>query len=182
MIFHDSEIDGAFVIELEPHEDDRGFFARTFCQREFEEHGLESSVAQCSVSFNRHKGTLRGMHYQAPPHEEVRLVRCISGAIYDVIIDLRPNSRSMMGWMALTLDTKTHRMLYVPAGLAHGFLTLEDNTEVFYQMSEFYYPELARGVRWDDPAFDIVWPLPVSVISEKDRSWPSYVLEKEIAG
>ena len=174
MIFHETEIDGAFVIELDPHEDERGFFARTFCQREFEEYGLETNVAQCSISFNREQGTLRGMHYQAAPHEEVRLVRCVSGAIYDVIIDLRPTSNTMMGWMAVTLDTENRRMLYVPEGLAHGFLTLEDNTEVFYQMSEFYYPELARGVRWDDPAFNVEWPSTPTVISERDNSFPNF--------
>ena len=174
MIFHETDFDGAFVIELEPNEDEQGSFARTFCQREFEGHGLESTVAQCSVSFNPHKGTLRGMHFQTAPHEEVRLIRCISGAIYDVIIDLRHSSRTMMGWMAVTLDTDNRHMLYVPAGLAHGFLTMEDNTEVFYQMSEFNYPELARGVRWDDPAVNIEWPSAPTVISERDRSYPNF--------
>lgn len=160
------------MIELQPVEDSRGFFARTWCQREFEAHGLNPGLAQCNTSFNNKKGTLRGMHYQAAPYQEAKLVRCTMGAIYDVIVDLRPDSPTFKQWLAVELTAQNRLMLYIPAGVAHGFQTLQDDTEVFYQMSEFYYSELARGVRWDDPAFGIKWPLPDPILSERDKNYP----------
>jgi dTDP-4-dehydrorhamnose 3,5-epimerase len=174
MIFTETELKGAYIIELEPLEDDRGFFARSFCQREFEKQSLNFCVVQCNVSYNKKKGTLRGMHYQVPPHEEAKLVSCIRGTIYDVIIDLRPDSSTYCQWFALELSSENYKMLYVPEGFTHGFQTLEDNTVVFYQMSEIYHPECARGARWDDPAFGIRWPLPNRVMSKKDLSYPDF--------
>jgi dTDP-4-dehydrorhamnose 3,5-epimerase len=174
MIFTETLIAGAYVIEVERIEDNRGFFARTWCQREFERNGLSPRLVQCSVSFNNRKGTLRGMHYQAAPHAEAKLVRCTAGAIYDVIVDLRPDSRTLCQWFGVELTAESRRALYIPEGLAHGFLTLADETEVFYQMSEFYAPDSARGVRWDDPAFNIRWPAPVAVISPRDAAYPDF--------
>lgn len=168
MKFIETKLKGAFIIELERLDDERGFFARTFCQREFEEYGLNPKVVQCNMSFNRKKGTLRGMHYQAFPYEEAKLVRCIKGAIYDVIIDLRPNSIAFKKWLAVDLTEQNRRMIYIPEGFAHGFQTLRDNTEIFYQMSEFFRPEYARGVRWNDPAFEIGWPIEDPIISTND--------------
>jgi dTDP-4-dehydrorhamnose 3,5-epimerase len=176
MIFIDTSIPGAFVVEPEAVEDERGFFARTWCQREFEARGLNPRLVQCGISFNKKRGTLRGMHYQIKPCEEAKLVRCTWGAIYDVVIDLRPDSPTFKRWLAMELTAENRRMLYVPEGFAHGFQTLEDNTEVFYQMSEFYAPECARGVRWDDPAFDIPWPAGELIISSRDRSYPDFSL------
>ena len=176
MIFTETKLKGVFVIEPERLEDERGFFARTWCQREFEAHGLNQRLVQCSISFNKRKGTLRGMHYQVAPYEEARLVRCTMGAIYDVALDLRPASSTFKQWVAVELTSENRRMLYIPEGLAHGFQTLEDNTEVFYQMSEFYHPECAKGVRWDDLAFRIVWPSDVIVISDKDREYSDFAL------
>ena len=173
MIFHETRLSGVFEIHLEPKADERGFFARSWCQKEFESHGLTSKVVQCSVSFNARKGTLRGLHYQAAPYAEAKIVRCTRGAIYDVVVDLRPQSPTFKNWIAAVLTAET-TMLYVPEGCAHGFLTLEDDTEVVYQMSEFYNAESARGVRWDDPAFQIVWPAEVNVISERDRTYPNF--------
>ena len=174
MKFRETSLKGAFIIDLEKLEDERGFFARSFCRHEFEAHGLNPNVAQCNVSSNTRKGTLRGMHYQTAPHEEARLVRCTRGAIHDVIIDLRPDSSTFKQWIAEKLTEKNYRMVYVPEGFAHGFLTLEDRTEVFYQMSEFYAPASARGVRWNDPAFGIEWPIAVQVISSRDRGYPDF--------
>jgi len=174
MRFKETKLKGAYIIELEPYEDERGFFARSFCQNEFEQHGLNFRIVQCNVSYNKKKGTLRGMHYQVAPYEEAKLVSCIRGAVYDVIIDLRANSSTYRKWFAVELTAENHKMLYVPAGLAHGFQTLEDNTTVFYQMSEFYHPECTRGVRWNDPMFGIEWPLPVEIISEQDSHYPDY--------
>lgn len=165
---------GVYVIEVEPLADERGFFARTWCEQEFREHGLNPALAQCSISFNKRRGTVRGMHYQAEPHEETKLVRCVRGAMYDVLVDLRRDSASFMQWYGAVLNADNRRMLYVPSGVAHGFQTLEDDTEVSYQISEFFHPESARGVRWDDPAFGITWPEAVSVISERDRSYPDF--------
>jgi dTDP-4-dehydrorhamnose 3,5-epimerase len=176
MIFTETELEGAFVIEPERLEDERGFFARTWCQREFQAHELNPRLVQCSISFNKKKGTLRGMHYQVPPYEETKLVCCTMGAIHDVIIDLRTHSRTFKRWVAVELTAQNRRALYIPEGLAHGFQTLEDNTEVFYQMSEFYHPEASRGVRWNDPAFRIVWPNDIIVISDKDREYPDLAL------
>lgn len=177
MTFKETRLKGAYTIEIEPLQDERGFFARTFCQKEFEEHGLNSSVVQCDISYNKKKGTLRGMHYQASPYGEAKLVSCTRGAIYDVIIDMRPQSATFKQWAAVELTAKNKKMLYIPEGFAHGFQTLEGDTEVFYQMSEFYHPEAARGVRWDDPAFGIEWPpTETRIISPKDRSYPEYTL------
>ncbi len=175
MIFTETPLKGAFVIEPELNEDERGFFARTWCQREFEGHGLNSRLVQCSISFNKMKNTLRGLHYQAEPHEETKLVRCTQGGIFDVIIDLRADSATYKRHMSIILTDENRKMLYIPAGFGHGFQTLADNTEVFYQMSEYYYPETARGVRWNDPVFAIEWPeMDVRLISERDRMWPDY--------
>lgn len=182
MIFTPTSIRGAYVVEPERLEDERGFFARTWCEREFREAGLDPRVVQCNISFNGARGTLRGLHWQARPHEEAKLVRCTQGAIHDVIVDLRPNSPSYTGHFAIELSSTNRKALYVPGSCAHGFLTLEEDTEVFYQMSEFYVAEAARGVRWNDPAFGIEWPEPVRVISERDASYPDYepvALERE---
>ena len=176
MIFQPTGLAGAYVIAIERLSDERGFFARSFCAREFEDHGLNPSLAQCNISYNRHAGTLRGMHFQASPFEEAKLVRCTRGAIHDVIIDLRPDSPTFMQHVGVQLTPDARNMLYVPEGFAHGFLTLEDHTEVFYQMSEFYVPGAARGFRWDDPAFAIDWPASVSVISERDAAYPDFAL------
>ena len=175
MIFAETELKGAFIIEPQLLEDERGFFARTWCQREFEAHGLNPRLVQCNVSFNKKKGMLRGMHYQAAPSEEARLIRCMMGAIYDVMIDLRPASPTFKCWLGLELTPQNRRMLYIPEGFAHGFQTLEDNTEVWYQMSEFYSPGHARGVRWNDPAFRIQWPRDVEVIADQDRNYPDFI-------
>ena len=172
MIFCEIELKGAYIIDMEKFHDERGFFARSWCQNEFQSHGLNSNLVQCNVSFNAKKGTLRGMHYQIAPFEEAKLVRCTRGSIYDVIIDLRRKSSTYKQHFGITLNSCEHTMLYVPEGFAHGFLTLEDDTEIFYQMAEFYSPECARGVRWDDPAFGIEWPIEVRVISDRDTNYP----------
>jgi dTDP-4-dehydrorhamnose 3,5-epimerase len=176
VIFSEIRLKGAFIIEPEKLEDQRGFFARTWCAREFQAHGLNPRLAQCNISFNPRKGTLRGMHYQAPPFPETKLVRCTMGAIYDVIIDLRPDSPTFKHWIAVELTQDNRRMLYVPEGFAHGFQTLQDNTEVFYQMSECYVPECARGVRWNDPSFAIQWPTDQPFISHRDQHYPDFVV------
>ena len=174
MTFHETNLPGVFEVHIEPRYDERGFFARSWCQKEFEEHGLDPRLVQCSVSFNSRKGTLRGLHYQAAPHPEAKVVRCTQGEIYDVVLDLRPQSPTFRDWIGMVLSAKNRVMLYIPEGCAHGFLTLEDQTEIFYQMSEFYHAESARGVRWDDPAFQIAWPGEVKVISERDRTYPNF--------
>jgi dTDP-4-dehydrorhamnose 3,5-epimerase len=170
--FLPTPLTGAYLIELELLEDERGFFARSFCQSEFRAHGLDPVVAQCNVSFNRKRGTLRGLHYQAEPHAEAKLVRCTRGAVWDVIVDLRKGSLTVRQWHAAELTADNRRALYIPAGFAHGFQTLADDTEVLYQMSEFYHPESARGILWDDPALQINWPLSNPTVSERDRSYP----------
>jgi dTDP-4-dehydrorhamnose 3,5-epimerase len=175
MIFTEIALRGAFVIELEPVKDDRGLFARTWCQQEFAVQGLSATWVQSSISFNHRKGTLRGMHYQVAPHEEVKLVRCTMGAIYDVIVDLRPASPTYCHHVGVMLSSENRRMLYIPGQFAHGFLTLEDNSEISYDMSEFYTPSSARGFRWDDPTFCIEWPEPFMIMSEKDRTWPTFL-------
>jgi dTDP-4-dehydrorhamnose 3,5-epimerase len=175
LIFTETKLAGAFVIELERHTDERGFFARTFCWQEFEAHGLKAEVAQCNVSFNKRKGTLRGMHYQAPPFAEAKLVRCTAGSIYDVIIDLRPASSTFKRHFGVELSAENRRMLYIPESFAHGFQTLEDDTEVFYQMAQQYSAEHARGVRWNDPAFGIEWPKGERIIIERDQNYPDFV-------
>ena len=161
-------------IDVEPKADERGFFARTWCKEEFAKNSLKTDLVQCSISFNSRKGTLRGMHYQAAPHAEAKVVRCTRGGIYDVVIDLRPESDTFKRWIAVRLTADQRNMLYIPEGCAHGFLTLADESEVFYQMSEFYSPQSARGVRWNDPVFGIVWPDAVQVISERDRTYPDF--------
>lgn len=175
MRFLETKLPGAYIIELERREDDRGFNARSWCQREFEEHGLTARLAQANVIFNRRRGTLRGMHFQAPPRAESKLFRVTRGAIHDVIIDLRPDSPTFERWESFELTPDAYRMLYVPEGFAQGFQTLEDHTEVTYQVSEFYAPDFERGIRHDDPAFGIRWPLEVEIISDKDTRWPDYV-------
>jgi dTDP-4-dehydrorhamnose 3,5-epimerase len=174
MMFHETKLEGVFEIDLEPHTDARGFFARCWCQKEFEDKGLNPRLVQCNLSVSSRKGTLRGMHYQAAPYEETKLVRCTRGVIYDVVLDLRAQSATFKQWIAVVLTSDKRNMVYVPEGCAHGYLTLEDDTEVFYQMSEFYNPESARGVRWDDPAFRIDWPEKVQVISGRDQTYPDF--------
>lgn len=175
MIFRPLPLGGAYVVELEPFADERGFFARTFCRDAFRERGLATDYPQSSVSFNARRGTLRGMHFQAAPHAEAKLVRCTRGQLYDVIVDLRRESPTYCRWEGVELDAARRNALYVPEGFAHGFISLEDETEVFYQISHAYHPESARGVRWDDPAFGIRWPAAPSVISERDRGYPDHV-------
>jgi dTDP-4-dehydrorhamnose 3,5-epimerase len=174
VIFSPTPLAGAFVIEPEPIPDARGLFARTWCQRELEAHGLEGRLAQCSTSFNKRKGTLRGMHYQAAPFAETKIVRCTRGSMYDVIIDLRPESSTFTRYFGATLTADNRKAMYIPKGFAHGFQTLEDDTEVLYQISEFYSPEHSRGVRWDDPAFRIAWPSDERTMSERDRGYPDF--------
>lgn len=176
MIFIETKLKEAYIIQLERIEDERGFFARAWCKREFDQHGLMAQLVQCNVSYNKKRGTLRGMHYQVAPHEETKMVRCTMGSIYDVIIDLRPDSPTLKKWIGVELSAENRQMLFVPKGFAHGYQTLENHTEVFYQVSEFYCPEAERGVRWNDPIFGIEWPIVDSPeISEKDKSWPDYV-------
>jgi dTDP-4-dehydrorhamnose 3,5-epimerase len=174
MTFDHTKISGVFEIRPEFINDERGFFARTWCQKEFEAQGLNPRLLQCSLSFSSRKGTLRGMHYQAPPYAEAKLVRCTRGTIYDVVVDLRPESRTFKQWIAIILTAEKRNLAYVPEGCAHGFLTLEHGTEVFYQMSEFYNAESARGVRWNDPAFRIEWPAKAEVMSTRDRTYPDF--------
>jgi len=176
MIFTETELPGAFVLDLERREDDRGFFARAWCTNELGDHGLETRLVQANVSFNRRKGTLRGMHMQAAPHAEVKVIRATRGSVLDVIVDLRPDSPTYLGWTGVELSAENGRALYVPEGFAHGYQTLEDDTETFYLVSEFYAPDAERGVRWDDPAFGIEWPDPDgAILSEKDASWPDWL-------
>jgi len=178
MVFRETRVNGTFEIDLALQEDERGSFARSYCWREFEAHGLNPRVVQCNVSYNRTRGTLRGMHYQDGSHAEAKLIRCTRGALYDVVVDVRPGSPTFGQWVAVELRAEAgrpSRMLYLPEGVAHGFLTLADDTEVFYQMSEFYAPGSARGFRWNDPAFAVEWPEPVRVISDRDRTYPDFV-------
>ena len=174
MIFEKTNLRDAYLIEVEKRSDQRGFFARMWCRKEFEEHGLASQVVQTNISYNIKKGTIRGMHFQIDPYQETKLVRCTRGAIYDVIIDLRPDSPTYGEWTGVELSADNYRMFFVPKNFAHGFQTLIDDTEVTYQVTEFYTPGAERGLRYDDPVFAIVWPLPVSVISDKDKSWPAF--------
>ncbi len=175
MIFQETKIPGALVIEPELHGDHRGFFARTWCRQEFERRGLNANLSQCSISFNHTKGTLRGLHYQAAPHQEIKLVRVTQGAIYDVILDLRTNSPTYKKWFAIELTALNHRLLYIPEGLAHGFLTLANDTEICYQIAGSYEPGSASGVRWNDPAFGITWPMQPQIISLRDRGYPDFL-------
>lgn len=175
MIFTETKLKGAYIIEPEKKADERGFFARTWCQHEFEAQDLNPQLAQCNISYNARRSTLRGMHHQAAPYAETKLVRCTRGAIHDVIIDLRAESATYKQHFSVVLDEGNYRMLYIPEGFAHGFQTLEDDTEVFYQMSVVYSPEAARGVRWDDPVFSIEWPqAECRHMSDRDRNWPDF--------
>jgi len=176
MRFHETRIPGVFELEIEPIADERGFFARTFCAREFEQHGLEPRLVQASFSFSPRRGTLRGMHFQAPPHGEAKLVRCIRGRIFDVALDLRRESPAFLRHVAVELSAERRNQLYIAPGVAHGFLTREPECEVVYQMSAFFESSAVRGVRYDDPAFAIPWPAPVEVIAERDRGYPDFTL------
>ena len=176
MIFHETPLRNAYCLEAEHAEDDRGFFARVWCKEEFTKYGLCGEMVQGSISYNRQKGTLRGMHFQLPPYEETKIVRCTQGSIFDVIIDLRPMSQTYTHWYGVELTAENRKTLVIPPGFAHGFQTLVDRTEVFYLISEFYHPEAASGVRWDDPAFAIDWPhIGRRILSGKDQNWPAYV-------
>ena len=174
MLFHETELRGAWLIDLDPAHDSRGFFSRIFCTKEFALHGLETNFVQHSLSFSALRGTMRGMHFQAHPHGEVKIVECVRGAIWDVIIDIRQQSPTFGRWKGIELNAKNRRQLYIPNGFAHGFVTLSDEAEVRYLISSFYEPAAARGFRHDDPAFAIQWPVPITVISDKDRGWPGF--------
>ncbi len=175
MRFRETNLKGLWIIELEKHQDDRGYFARTWCEEEFRAHGLNPRIVQCSTSFNHRKGTLRGMHWQAEPHAEAKLIRCTRGSIYDVALDVRPSSPTFKQWFAIELREVGHELLYIGEGFAHGFQTLEDSTEVLYQMSEFFHPESARGLRWDDPSFAIKWPeVTDRILSARDSNYPDF--------
>jgi dTDP-4-dehydrorhamnose 3,5-epimerase len=174
MIFTETKLRGAFVVEVKKLADERGFFGRSYCANEFGEHGLSQNMVQANVSYNIRAGTLRGMHYQVAPHQEAKLIRCTRGALYDVIVDLRPNSPTYKQWFGIELSADGYSMLYVPEDFAHGFVTLVDNTEATYQVSQFYTPGAERGLRWNDPAIGIEWPVTPAVISAKDANWPDY--------
>lgn len=174
MRFTETTLAGAYVVDIEPQEDERGFFARSWCRDEFARRGLAPSLAQCNISFNRRRGTLRGMHFQRAPYGEVKVVRCTRGRILDVLLDLRPASPTFCRWIGVELSADNHRMLYVPEGIAHGFQTLDDDTELFYQMSEPYRAEAAAGVRWNDPRFGIEWPIPSPIVSARDAAFPDF--------
>lgn len=176
MIFTETSIKGAYIIDVKKIEDERGFFGRAFCQHEMKAHGLNETVAQTNLSHNKTKGTLRGLHYQAAPHEESKLVRCTRGRLFDVLVDLREGSETYCQWFGTELSADSFRMLYVPEGCAHGFLTLEDNTDIMYQVSSFYAPGAEKGLLWNDPAFGIEWPMEPVVISDKDRNQPAFNL------
>ena len=176
MRFTETPVTGAFLIEPDSRRDDRGWFSRVWCQREFAEHGLNGTFVQCNASFSRHSGTLRGLHYQTAPYAEAKLIRCLRGAIFDVIVDVRPESSTYLRWYGTQLTPDGYTMLYVPEGCAHGYLTLEDHSEVEYPVSQFYRPDAERGIRWNDPSFAIAWPQTTTrTISVKDQSWPDFV-------
>ena len=173
MKFTETRLKGAYIIDIEPHDDKRGFFARVWCRKEFAEQGLASSLAQCSIAYNSKRGTLRGMHYQEAPHEEIKLVRCTKGAVYDVIVDLRPGSGTFRQWIGVELSEDNRRTIYIPEGFAHGYITLKQDSELFYQMSEFYVPEAGTGVRWNDPVLGIEWPDVGDItVADRDQAWP----------
>ena len=175
MIFNKTKLDGAHIVEMESIRDRRGFFARAWCSKEFEAHGLISQFVQANLTYSPKRGTIRGLHYQIAPHQEVKLVRCTRGATYDVIVDLRPESPTYKQWLAIELTADNHKMIYIPAGFAHGYQILVDDTEVFYQVGQFYAPECERGARWNDPAFGVEWPMTSPLIlSDKDKNWPDY--------
>ncbi len=174
MIFTETKLKGAFVIQVNQIKDDRGFFGRSWCKREMEEHGLNGNVVQANTSFSKAKGTIRGLHYQKHPYEETKLMRCTKGAIFDVIIDLRKDSPTFLQWLGVELTETNYKMLYVPENFAHGFVTLSDNAEVTYLVTQFYTPGAEAGIRFDDPLFNIEWPVPVEVVTEKDKSHPNF--------
>jgi dTDP-4-dehydrorhamnose 3,5-epimerase len=175
MIFTQTKLDGVFLIDLERREDERGFFARAWCKEEFELHGLDTRWVQANVSYTKKKGTLRGLHYQLAPNEEAKLVHCSKGAVFDVAVDLRTSSPQFKEWLGIELSEDNHRLLYIPEGVAHGYLTLTNNTQLFYLVSQFYAPSCERGVRWDDPAFRLEWPeIGKKIVSQKDKSWPDF--------
>lgn len=178
MIFNKTQLEGAYIIDVKRIEDERGFFGRSYCKEEFEAHGLNTDVKQVNVSYNKVKGTLRGMHMQLSPYEESKLVRCTQGAIFDVIVDMRTYSPTFKQWIGVELSADSYRMLYVPEGFAHGFITLKDNTHVTYQVTQAYTPAAERGYRWDDPAFNIIWPFMPSLISDKDKAHPLFEAEE----
>jgi dTDP-4-dehydrorhamnose 3,5-epimerase len=180
MIFRETPLPGCWIIEPETSVDDRGWFARIRCDQEFADRGLETRFVQSSLSFSRYRGILRGMHFQVPPRREVKLIRCIHGAIHDVVIDLRPDSSTFLRHLSVQLTSKNRHALYVPRGFAHGFQTLEDESEVLYEMSEFFSPDHSRGVRWDDPTFAILWPIANPIMLDRDRSYPDFALESLI--
>lgn len=174
MIFTPLELEQAWLIDIEPKQDERGFFARVWCRHELAAQGLDTEIAQESISLNHRRGTLRGFHFQNAPHAETKIVYCTRGAIFDVILDLRPQSPTLLRWQGIELSAGNHRAVYIPQGCAHAFQTLTDDAEVAYRISTFYAPQAGGGYRYDDPAFGVVWPLPISVISERDLSWPAY--------
>lgn len=178
MIFTETKLNKAYIIEIKKIEDERGFFGRSWCKNELEEHGLNANMAQANTSFSFKKGTLRGMHFQVHPFQETKLIRCVRGAIYDVIIDLRPESSTFKQWIGTELSAENYKMLYVPEGFAHGFLTLTDNAEVYYNVTAFYTPGAERGIRWNDPQFKINWPFQPLIVSEKDNEHPGFSLER----
>jgi dTDP-4-dehydrorhamnose 3,5-epimerase len=177
MLFTETKLKGAWLIEIKKMEDDRGFFGRSWCKKEFTDHGLNADICQINTSFTLKKGTIRGLHYQVDPWQETKFIRCTRGKIYDVIVDLRPGSPTFLQWVGHELDAENHRMVYVPENFAHGFVSLEDNVEVYYPVTQFYTPGAERGIKWDDPAINIHWPVKVRVVSEKDRNHPEFALE-----
>jgi len=176
MIFNPAGLSGAYIIDMEPITDDRGFFARAWCRDTFEKRGLKTDFVQSNNSFSRSKGTLRGLHYQVSPYQEAKLVRCIKGAIYDVMIDVRPDSETYAQWFGIELNAENRRMIYMPEGIAHGFLTLQDETEILYNITQSYHPECERGIRYNDPSIKIKWPRKIEVVTEKDLQWPDFEL------
>lgn len=178
MKFFETNLKGSYVIEPEPSLDERGFFARSWDVNEFKKIGLNSNIVQTSISFNKLKGTVRGMHYQIKPYEETKLVRCTKGSVFEVLLDLRPNSKTFLEWTSVKLTSDNYKMIYAPEGFALGFQTLENNTELIYQMSQFYSPEFQRGIKWNDTYFDIKWPLKMTVISNRDTTFPDFKIDR----
>jgi dTDP-4-dehydrorhamnose 3,5-epimerase len=180
MIFASTRLEEALLIDIEPVEDERGFFARIWCRHELGARGLDTEIAQESVSYNRLRGTVRGLHFQRSPHEETKIVRCTRGTIFDVIVDLRPRSASYLQWQGFELTAENRRAIYIPKGFAHGFQTLAEHCEIAYQISTLYAPEVAGGYRYDDEAFGIAWPLPPTTMSERDLSWPKFTVDAPV--
>jgi dTDP-4-dehydrorhamnose 3,5-epimerase len=176
MIFTETKLQGVTIVDIQRLQDERGFFARSWCRNEFKQAGLVDTLVQTNISFNAKKGIIRGMHFQLPPFEEVKLVQCTRGAIFDVIVDLRPQSKTHKQWISVELTEENHRMIYIPPGCGHGYQTLTDTSDILYQVSQFYSQEHARGARYNDPAFQIQWPLPLTLISKNDSTWPDYTL------